>query len=379
MEICLAMKTILEQFNGKNQGVKKIFELIHKIDISNEFVDCADFQLTNYFEQETCLNISKGINMFFSSEPGKLVYEKAANSKLNAKIYFPYGIIDVFVFWKSNSKRIYDLSDRDVNCEDIVFWIDAFDKEECQHFIKPLWSLLTLKTFGKYAIDKIKKELNVKVSYEFLENLDIQLSSILEKVLGLKINSHISLDLSSSPLLELDRFEAIKNSSLFSTLYVNHNWNPITIKWKSKSGIDYKLHSTDIDKDDIEFWFEGLEPAVYLKQLYPNDKLPFKIKDLSFELVVTRLNLDCNILMELKKDVNKENLIKGIGDFIEDFNLKSEKKNRKDGVIHNSIAVIENENAIRYSLDLGSVGFSFFKKLLTYLSDLKVIEKLEIS
>jgi hypothetical protein len=82
------MKTILEQFNGKNNGAKKTFQLIHKIDISNEFVNCADIQLTNYFEKEMSININKGINMFLSSDRDDLVYEKGVYSKLNAKVFF---------------------------------------------------------------------------------------------------------------------------------------------------------------------------------------------------------------------------------------------------------------------------------------------------
>ncbi|MEJ7672767.1 MAG: hypothetical protein WKF59_08645 [Chitinophagaceae bacterium] len=87
----------------------------------------------------------------------------------------------------------------------------------------------------------------------------------------------------------------------------------------------------------LEFWFEKLETELYYKQLYPNDKFPFKLDNLTYELVLTRLNLDCTIILTSVKKMLSQNipsLINQIDEFIKHFNEKSEAKERRDGVIH---------------------------------------------
>jgi hypothetical protein len=63
-----------------------------------------------------------------------------------------------------------------------------------------------------------------------------------------------------------------------------------------------------------------------MKQLYPGDQLPFKLKDLSYELVVTRVNLDCTLRLQVKPGTDKDQVIAVLGGFIEQYNLRSEKK-----------------------------------------------------
>ena len=163
-------------------------------------------------------------------------------------------------------------------------------------------------------------------------------------------------------------------------LFVNHNWNPLTIFWKSKSGRDYKLNDTEIDANDIVFWFDKLERDLYFKQLYPSVKLPFKTNDLSFELVLVRLNLECAISLKLKEDSYQdiEQTKSEIGEFINDYNLQSEKLDRKYGVVHNFKVLIAAEGEITCELDLGSAGMHFLKKFLTFLSKLNRFDKVEI-
>ena len=214
------------------------------------------------------------------------------------------------------------------------------------------------------------------VSIEFANCADIQLTTLFELTTGLKINKQISI----ATRLEWEFFiETGEVSKIAFYIYVNHNWNPVTILWKSKSGRIYEIHDTDIDCNDIEFWFEELDVALIHRQMFPGDKLPFKIKDLSCELVVTRINMDCTIELLLKDDKvpDVENIITQIDTFIAGFNEKSEKKDRKYGVIHNWKTAIEN-NKLIYDIDLGSTGPLFFKKLLPELSQLNYFTRVEI-
>lgn len=235
----------------------------------------------------------------------------------------------------------------------------------------------TLFVYPEITVEQFKRRYGKDISVQFVVCADSQLTNLFELRTGLKINKQISI-----AWIWEEAFYYTKNeiSKLPFQIFINNNWNPVTILWRSKSGRIYDMGDTDIDCDDIEFWFEGLEPVLYHKQLYPKDELPFKLKDLSFELVVTRLNLDCTIEMHLPEEqvAKAPEVIREIDAFIEDFNNKSEKQDRKYGVIHNWRRQVV-EQRIVYEIDLGSAGPLFFKKLLPFLSKLKSFSKVEIS
>ena len=225
------------------------------------------------------------------------------------------------------------------------------------------------------AIELFQRLCDLSVSKQFVECANQQLTELFEQRTGLKINKHISYSLSG----ELLNRKRDKISSLGLHIYVNHNWNPVTILWKSKSGRIYDVNDVDIDCADIEFWFEDLDPILYHKQLYPKAELPFKLQNLSYELVVTRLNMECTVEMELKTEdlSNAQAIVDKTDKFIDNFNTTSEKKDRKDGVVHNWTRRIE-ENKLIYEIDTGFSGPVFIKKLLQFLSKLNAFEKVEI-
>ena len=163
-------------------------------------------------------------------------------------------------------------------------------------------------------------------------------------------------------------------------IYINNNWNPVAVCWKSYSGRIYGITDSDIDSNDIEFWFEGLDPILYHQQLYPNEKLPFKFKDLGFELVVVRLNVNATIVFTFKEDVvdQIDVWVNKIDTIIQSFVDKPIKIGNEFGVAHNfnrqSIAV----NKWEYEIDTGSTGVFIYKKLLPKLSKLGCFLKIEI-
>ena len=109
------------------------------------------------------------------------------------------------------------------------------------------------------------------------------------------------------------------------------------------------------------------------------EKLPFKIKDLSYELVVTRLNMDMTIEMQLKKgELSKaDSIIEEIDKLIDDYNIQSEKKDRKNGVVHNWKRKVEISKLV-YDIDTGSAGSWFLKKFLQQLSTMNKFDKVEV-
>ena len=232
-----------------------------------------------------------------------------------------------------------------------------------------------------YPVDLIikifKENCNVTLSKEFIACADIQLTQDFLLHTGIKIGKYIGIGFSSKPFFFYNRGEVSKMHSFIS---INSYGNEVSINWKSKSGRIYETFDTDIDCNDITFWFEGLDPLEYHKQLQPNNSLPFKLKDLTYELIITALNMDMTIEMWLKEDdvAKAPALLEDIDKMMDDFNMKSMKKDRKDGVVHNWKRRNENDKLI-YDIDTGSAGVIFLKKFLMYLSKSDRFTRVEIS
>lgn len=123
---------------------KKLFMMFYKIELTEEFINCADNQLTLLFEQLTGIKTIWPIRLSWSSER-ELGYEKGIVSKISAQLSLKYGFNQVAIKWKSNSGRIYLLHDTDIDCNDIKFWFEGLDPALCQHYWKPKWTLITFK------------------------------------------------------------------------------------------------------------------------------------------------------------------------------------------------------------------------------------------
>ncbi|HTL07990.1 MAG TPA: hypothetical protein VL307_07020 [Chitinophagaceae bacterium] len=214
------------------------------------------------------------------------------------------------------------------------------------------------------------------MSMAFADCANQQLSLAFARDAGIKLSKLISISWAGGP----DFFYEKGNVSKFaSDIWINHHHNPINIAWQSTSGRIYDIADTDIDCNDIQFWFEGFDALLYHRQMFPTVKLPFRLKDLSYELQVLRLNMDCSIEMTIKEtDLHRaDELTNSIDDFIDNYNKASEKKDRSFGVVHNwrSTAV---DNKLMYEIDTGFTGARFLKKLLLFLSSLSAFEKVEV-
>jgi hypothetical protein len=217
---------------------------------------------------------------------------------------------------------------------------------------------------------------HLKISKEFAACMDKQLTAFFERQSGLKINKLICIGWAWEVVFFYSSGEV---SRFASKIWVNHGQNAVTVAWKANSGKIYKIDDTDIDCGDIEFWFEDFDAVLYNKQFYPTFDLPFKLKNLSYELVVTRLNMDATIEMKVKKDEtgNMPVIIEKIDAFIENFNIKSENKDRKYGVVHNWKRQFNDDNLI-YEIDTGFTGAYFTKKILHFLSGINAFERVEV-
>jgi hypothetical protein len=357
-------------------GWKKLLAEYYSVAVSDKFIHCANSQLTAYFEKQTGIKITSSI--WITWEYGEeFVCNNGETSSI--KCWLQVGRIkeSVTFFWKSTSGRIYDIADTDIDCADIAFWFEGLNPSLYKKILTP--PPMTLFRYYDIVIEQFIKNCNLTLTEEFVTAADAQLSPLFEKTVGYKINKHVCISIIGK---DDSRFVYEKGivSALSICIFNNHHWNFLLIHWQSKSGRVYDVGDTDIDNNDIEFWIEGIDVAMYNRQMYPKATLPFKLKNLSYELVVTRLNIDCTITATLKPEAanNMEAIGKELTDFIESFNLASEAKDRKDGVIHSSLAKAEGENILLLEMDMGSAGAVFVKKLLTAMSTLNCFTKVEV-
>jgi hypothetical protein len=162
-------------------------------------------------------------------------------------------------------------------------------------------------------------------------------------------------------------------------LFINHNWITFIICWQSLSGKIYKPEDEIIDCNDVRFWFENLDINLVNQCINPGGVLPFKTDKLGYALEIT--GLDMNMHIRLKVIPGKEQEInaamESIDNYIDSFNLKSERKGRKDGVVHNWKRRNEGNDLI-YELDMGSAGMKFLADLLKHFSKIGIFETVVI-
>ena len=236
---------------------------------------------------------------------------------------------------------------------------------------------MTLFSYPEITVERFKTEYGLDISIEFLKCADGRLTALFNRQTGLKFSKDLCL---SWAVKEQFIYNIGQVSKLNFKLYVNHHWNDLNILWESVSGLIHHISDVNINCLDIKFSFEFLDIDTYVKQLYPKDKLPFKISDLSYKLEITRLNLNATFKLEISpRFLNEENLIvHDIYAFLNNFNLYSELKGRKEGVIHNSKCTIFKPQIILVEIDMGSTGINFLKKILKFLSALNKFSHVQI-
>ncbi len=228
-------------------------------------------------------------------------------------------------------------------------------------------------------IESFKLEYGLDISPSFISCANTQLTDLFVQQTGLTaFGKNLSMAWEVDTAFKYQKGEI---SKLTFRLFVNYNWNDLWVCWKSKSGKIYDINDSYIDYNDIEFWFEGLNPMLYHQQLYPNEQLPFKLKNLSYELVVVRLNMNASMLVNYKEatlSATKQQLEK-IDLLIQKFIDKPIRWGKGGaGVVHNFKRKQVDANQWEYEIDTGSAGIYFFKKLLPLLSELNCLAKVEI-
>lgn len=352
-----------------------VFEKFFGVKFSNEFYACANLRLSAFFEQTTQLTIDHKIYIIWDYDQ-VLGYVKEATSSINCKLQVGHRKESLRILWKSLSGRIYELSDTDVECADIVMWLDGLNADL---YKKTLFPPNSLFRHFDIAISSFYATSGLNVSEAFISCADLQLTSYFEKAVGYKVNNQVSVTLVDKESQQFI-YEKGAISRLSIQIYNNHNWNPVVIYWHSQSGKIYDTSDTEIDCNDIQFGIEGIDAVIYQRQMFPKDALPFKLKKLGYELIIVRINIDCIINASLQPEaIQRRNEIgEEIIGFVESYNQESESKGRIDGVVHSVFPTFVQEDIINLKFDIGTAGAIFFKKLLTFMSEKGVFTKVEI-
>nr|WP_199156143.1 hypothetical protein [Pedobacter sp. ASV2] len=372
----------------------KLLKMDFSLEVSTEFLKIADTQLSSIFEKETGLKVGHNMQINWSAREGFFiqggipVYSAVSNqvvklengrlsiySKISAQLSFKYGRLNIFICWSSKTGLSYTLGSTGIDTDDIEFWIEGLDVEKCHSYINP--DLANLIVWPDLFAADFQKKIDVGISIPFVECMNAQLTPIFENRTGLKVKNLISLYINKDyPFL----YEKSEISKLSIALNVNSHISAIDILWKSKSKKIYGLQDGDIDCHDIEFWFGNLNIIEYHKQMNPYGyTLPFKLKDLSYRLIVNRIQIECYVTLTLKKEEtdNADKYATEITSFIGMFNEKALATSKENGVVHNFSFSIK-ENIIDLQIDIGSAGADFFKKLFKYLSDLNVFDEVVV-
>jgi hypothetical protein len=130
----------------------------------------------------------------------------------------------------------------------------------------------TLFGDARTVVNSLKFMHSLNASEQFITCADNQLTAQFIEITGIKPSKDVCFSLSEHYIGAPIYTSYIKPNNyvgrkLMIKLYVKHNWNPITIFWKSKTNRDYRLHDIEIDCSDIEFGFENLDKDLYLSQL----------------------------------------------------------------------------------------------------------------
>ena len=99
------------------------FEKRFGMSISNEFVGCADSQLTNSFERAAGLKVNRLIVLGWAHET-TFFYTKEPISRLASLLWVNNQTSDVVICWKTHSGQLIEPGDKSVDCMDIVFWLE---------------------------------------------------------------------------------------------------------------------------------------------------------------------------------------------------------------------------------------------------------------
>lgn len=156
------------------------------------------------------------------------------------------------------------------------------------------------------------------------------------------------------------------------------------ITWKSKNGADIKPYTENVGLEDIDFEINTDDLTIVKEKLKIalTEKFNLRIKPLNYELIVKFFYIDSASLFLYFKDItqvdNNSRIINSLSNWINEWNEESEKKKRRNGIIHDGYVIEIHQDYVIYYIDFGSAEMKGLKYILKKLDSLTNISRVII-
>ena len=108
----------------------------------------------------------------------------------------------------------------------------------------------------KGAKKLFEMDFSLEISEQFISCMDVQLTKLFEKITAINVKPPVRLGWQEKKDFDYNKGSV---SKMNVRIYFGYGSVVPWILWKSKSGRIYEIADTDIDCNDIEFWFEELD------------------------------------------------------------------------------------------------------------------------
>jgi hypothetical protein len=359
--------------------------------VTKSFYECFNKKVTVEFLKISGMPILKSDFCTYPT-PETIFTQNCGTIKYKVTLFSGKGMMSFFICWISQKGKSIHINDDVKNCEDMQLWFEQFDKEQLKLIRRPEWTLFP-KHLDEINIVQFKSAMGIELSKSFLRCADKQLTDFFVLNTGLNITEKISLhfwpnhsmhqvsnndEIDRSNIMTYPSYIKDNISSVKARIFINSGLeiNEVNVKWKSLSGEVYSP-SNDVKCNDLKFWIERFESENYKKQFFKEGKLPFELTKKGYTLKVQNIDTHTTIIIEASNSAGFDYIISQLYNLIDKHNNKSEKIQRKIGIIHN-INIEIDENKINLKIDLGSVGSIFIRKILILLGKFPEIKNVII-
>jgi len=370
--------------------LSNLFLQFYNTKFSISFLACIDEQLTSWLlnflslENQQMDALQDCLYWEFNKP---LNYRKGEISSIYAALSIVYIFRDLKIIWYSKTGKIYEPSDEIIDTQDIVFSIEGLDKELYLYYKFPDG---TLYYPIYHYINEFKVQLNLEVSVPFMQIANKQLTQDYIRITGIAKMDNVSVSPLSAgfKLFFPDLISVYSKGTVSSlamlagavdTVFMN---KVVYLCWRSISGKIYDISDTEIDDNDIVFWFEGIDPMIIYNRLYPKEPFPLKIKTPSFEFEYVRMEVDAQIDLYFKPEYStiEETIIEDVDTFIQNKCMNSYIKINKqyEGRVHKFYKKQVENLHWQYNIDTGSAGVYFVKKFVEYFNKKNCLQKMKI-
>ena len=157
------------------------FKEDYNLDISGEFLSCADNQLTQLFYKYTGLKFGKNLCLSWAST-WAFFYNRGETSEILFNLYVNHHWNNLIIFWKSKSGRIYDISDTNIDIDDVEFDFENLEVELFKTQLQPKLQLSFDTSGFNYKLILTQINLNATFRLTLKPESEFEINAIIDEV-----------------------------------------------------------------------------------------------------------------------------------------------------------------------------------------------------